>query len=159
MAKISRSTVRNRKHVALGRRVGAAGFTLIELMIAVLVIAVLAAIAYPAYQNHTIKTRRATAGACALEASQFMERFYTTNLRYDQDQGGTAVALPALQCMTDMGGQYAIQLAASTASTYSIRAVPQGRQATKDTKCGTLTIDHTGQKTVSVSGTPVAECW
>ncbi|MBB1088043.1 type IV pilin protein [Lysobacter sp. SG-8] len=142
-----------------GRPARVSGFTLVELMIVVLVIAVLMGIAYPSYQNHTIKTRRATAAACVLEASQFMERFYTTNLRYDQNQAGVAVALPQTQCMTDLAGHYAVQLAATTATTYSVSAVPQGRQASLDTKCGTLGLNQAGAKSVSVSGTSVAECW
>ena len=137
-----------------------AGFTLIELMIAVLVIAVLMGIAYPSYQNHVINTRRAAASACMLEAAQFMERFYTTNLRYDTDTAGTAVALPAMQCASDIAIHYTIQLAAGTTATaYSIEGVPQGQQDVKDTKCGTLSIDQSGTKRVSNTGTAVGECW
>ena len=58
------------------------GFSLIELMIVVLVLGVLMAIAYPSYEAHVTKTRRAVAASCALEAAQFMERFYTTNMSY-----------------------------------------------------------------------------
>ncbi|MGQ4583793.1 type IV pilin protein [Lysobacter sp. F60174L2] len=142
------------------KRLGAAGFTLIELMIAVLVIAVLMGIAYPSYQNHVIKTRRAAATACMLEAAQFMERFYTTNLRYDTDAGGTAVALPAMQCASDIAIHYTIQLAAgTTATSYAIEGVPEGQQASKDTHCGTLSINQAGTKSVSTSGTSVGECW
>lgn len=140
-----------------GRR--ARGFTLIELMIVVVVIGVLMAIAYPSYQNHTIKTRRTAAAACSLEAAQFMERFYTTNMRYDQDQGGNAVALPNTQCMQELAVHYTISLAASNQRTYSIQAVPQNQQASKDTKCGTLTINQAGTKTVSNTSTSWKECW
>ena len=60
----------------------ALGFTLIEVMITVAIIAVLTAIAYPSYESHVTKTRRAAAAGCLLERAQFMERFYTTNLSY-----------------------------------------------------------------------------
>lgn len=138
------------------------GFTLIELMIVVAIIAILAAIAYPSYQSHVIKTRRATASACALEAAQFMERFYTTNLKYDEDKGGTAVAVPQGQCALDLADHYTIGLSttnAVTSSSYEIDAVPQGAQAAKDTKCATLSVDQAGRKKVSNTSTPVKDCW
>lgn len=142
------------------KRLGAAGFTLIELMIAVLVIAVLMGIAYPSYQNHVIKTRRAAATACMLESAQFMERFYTTNLRYDKDSANNDVPPPSGQCVADLAVHYRIQLAAGTQpTTYSIEAVPRGQQASKDTHCGTLSINQAGTKSVSTSGTSVGECW
>ena len=81
---------------AVWRRLrGEHGFTLIELMITLAVVAILAAIAYPSYQDSVRKSRRADAKSVVLNAAQWMERFYTANNRYDQDRGGTAVALPA----------------------------------------------------------------
>ncbi len=138
------------------------GFTLIELMIAVLVVGVLMAIAYPSYQNHAIKTRRAAAAACTVQVAQFMERFRATNLSYLDSSGNapTAAAIAAaVPCIGDQGGQYTIGLAAGTkAMEYSITAAPQGRQQ-KDTKCGTLALNQAGLKSVSVTGTSVSTCW
>jgi type IV pilus assembly protein PilE len=55
----------------------AKGFTLVEVIIVVLILSVLAAIAYPAYQDSVVKARRNAAKACVMEASQFLERFST----------------------------------------------------------------------------------
>ena len=77
------------------RRLG--GFTLIEVMIVVAIVAILSAIAFPSYQESVRKSKRADARTQLLEASQHMQRFYSQNDRYDQanDAAGTAVALPA----------------------------------------------------------------
>lgn len=136
------------------------GFTLVEMVIVVLIISVLAAIAYPAYQNHVIKTRREAAKGCLMEMQQFMERYYTTNLRYDQSMtGGIAVALPPCQAGTDVTNHYQVALdGAPTRTTYRLRAVPQGRQATVDTYCGTMSINNQGVKAKTGSQT-TDYCW
>lgn len=127
------------------------GFTLIELMIVVLVIGVLAAIAYPSYSQHVIKSRRAAAQACLQEVAQYMERFYTTNLTY------LGAAVPVMQCRTDLGRFYRIGLqAAATDKGYTLQAVPTTAQ--KDPRCATLSVDVAGTK--DVSGTDDAtQCW
>ena len=79
------------------------GFTLIEVMIVVAVIGILAAIAYPSYQESVTKTRRSAAQGCLVEMAQFMERFYTTNMRYDQTAAGVAVALANPTCRASTG--------------------------------------------------------
>jgi len=79
------------------RKTATQGFTLIELMIAVAIVGILAAIAYPSYIEHVRKTRRADAKAVVLELSQWMERFYTENSRYDKTRAGVDVALPFTQ--------------------------------------------------------------
>lgn len=140
----------------------AQGFTLIELMIVVAIIAIIAAIAYPAYINSVVKSKRAAAEGCLSEHANYMERYYTTNLAYNKDSAGVAIGtLPALGCDTDggMSNNYKFSFTATpTASTYTVQAVPQQAQASRDTKCGTLSLDQTGTRTVSGTGT-VTDCW
>jgi type IV pilus assembly protein PilE len=136
----------------------ARGFTLVEVVIVVLIISVLAAIAYPAYQDSVVKTRRGAAKSCLLESELFMQRFYTTNLRYDQTLGGVAVALPACTAGTDVTNHYDVTLGGLAQRTYTLTATPKGLQATKDTYCGTLSINQLGTKTKS--GTETLDyCW
>jgi len=132
----------------LGRR----GFTLIELMLVVAVISILAALAYPSYLDQLVKTRRKAAAGCLMEAAQFMERYYTVRLTY-------AGADPVLACETDVAASYSIPApGTATATAYTLTAVPQGAQASHDTKCATLGIDQAGIKTVT--GTDTANhCW
>jgi len=124
-----------------------AGFTLLELIIVVLVVTILAALAMSGYGYAMIKTRRAAAEGCIVEAAQVMERFYTINMTY------TGAVLPNPLCSADVSGYYTVGYAASepTATTYKFQAVPKGPQA-KDS-CGTLTLDHLANKQ------PVPNCW
>jgi len=129
------------------------GFTLIELMIVVAIIAILGAIAFPSYQDSVRKTRRAGAQAGLMELASFMERNFTEANRYDQDDEGNAIALPFAQSPRLPGTAYYVLTLASAARTYTLTATPQGGQAA-DT-CETMKLDETGLKThgvVNVNG-------
>jgi len=135
-----------------------AGVTLLEIMIVVCIVGILAMIAYPNYTSHLVRSKRTQAVSCLQEAAQYMERFYTTNLRYDQTTGGVAVSLPATACIKDMNGNYVVSISSVAANTFVLQATPQGSQASRETECGTLTLSQNGTKTVSGTG-KAATCW
>ena len=136
----------------------AAGFTMVELMIVVFIITLLAAIAYPTYMDQVVRVRRDAAKTCLSESAQFMERFYTTNLRFDQTLAGAPVALPPCNSGTDVTRFYTISLTAIGQRNYTVTAVPKPAQASRDTACGTLGLDNTGTKTETGTST-VDDCW
>jgi type IV pilus assembly protein PilE len=130
------------------------GFTLIELMIAVAVLAILAAIAVPGYTEYVRRARRAEARSGLLQAAQWMERAATANGLYP----AAANFPPALQ--TVPSGAYSIALTVPAGqTTFSLKATRQNNQ-TSD-KCGTFTLDNTGQQGIADADTSVTvnECW
>ena len=135
-----------------GQREAIRGFTLIELVVAMAIVGILAAIAIPAYQDSVRKSRRKAAAACLVEQAVWMERYYTTNLRY------TGAALPGGGCQTDLAAFYAFALnGVPNATTYAISATPTAAQ--NDAVCGTLGINQAGVKTESGTAATANECW
>jgi len=134
------------------RKRNAAGFTLLELMIVVGIVAILAALAISGYGFAMVKSRRVAAEGCLQEAAQAMERYYTTNLTY------ATATLPTCTQAKDITPYYGTPqwVGTTTATTYGLSLTPTSKQ--KDPSCGTLTIDYKGIKTASgTSG--VAGCW
>jgi type IV pilus assembly protein PilE len=145
--------------LAAVRRARAPGFSLIELLIAVAIVGVLAAIAYPGYKELVREARRAEARAVLVQAAQSMERYYTEHGRFNQEDGTAPDPLP-FPTKSPIDGDdryYDISLAtggadALTATSFLLRAAPAGAQA--EDECGTLTYDHFGRKGADSDG-----CW
>lgn len=141
------------------------GFTLIELMIAVLIVGILAAIAYPSYVDSVTKSNRRTAQACLSNYAQYMERFYTANMRYDENVDGDENTLPTLDCATgqNSGQHYTYAIPTLSRSTYTLSATPivGSTQASRDSACGVQTINQAGTKGAagSTAAADVAKCW
>lgn len=128
------------------------GFTLIELMIAVVIIGILASIAYPAYNNHVDNTRRADGKAILLDTAQQLERCFTRFSRYDDNDCN--LVLPRLSDEEF----YSVTAPTLTRGTFQLTAAPQGVQ-TRD-RCGVLTLTHTGQRGANGQfGQDPENCW
>ncbi len=128
------------------------GFTLIELMMAVTVIAILAAVAYPSYTSYVIRGKRAEGRAMLMDAAARLERFYSDNNRYAASDN----TLPPGINNSSENGHYTLAIStAGTHQTYTLTATPA---TFTDAECGNLTLDQTGAR--GVTGTlPVRDCW
>lgn len=130
------------------------GFTLIELMIVVAVIGILAAIAYPSYQEQVRRSNRSEAQSELLETAQRLERCYTEYNSYLAAAGCT-VAFP----ITTENGKYSVSDTVRTASSYTLTAARAGSQGSD--RCGDFTYTNTGVKGISNAnaGLTVSDCW
>lgn len=134
------------------------GFTLVEIMVVVVIIAILSAVAWPAYQNYVTRSNRAAAQSCLLEQAQFMERFYTQHMSYKTSRSGGEVDLPSGGCVAQISDRYTIEIDDVDDDSYVLLATPVGVQAARDTKCGVLGVDQTGAKTASGEA-GASGCW
>lgn len=147
------------------------GFTLIELMITVAIIGLLASIAFPSYQEYIARGRRSEVKSVLLEASQWMERFYSENFRYDQNTAGSAIAtvFPAIYSQSPRQGNaaYSISVSAAGTRTFTLTATRIAGQMMAADKCGDFSITNVGVKSnpnysstnFSSASTAVLECW
>jgi type IV pilus assembly protein PilE len=136
------------------------GFTLIEMMIAVAIVGIIAAIALPSYQATVRKSNRAEAKTELVDVAQRLQRCYTLYAKFnDSANCGVYKDLKDGNGYTTRGGQYyniTIDVSASgkpPESTYLLTATAVKAPQTQDTGgCDKLTLDHTGVK-------KPAECW
>ncbi len=122
------------------------GFTLIELMIAVVIISILASFAIPSYSNHVTSTKRAEAMAALTQAAQAMERHKSSNnFSYDNATIGAAAATDIFtdQVPVDGGSKYYDITLVNDATTYTLTATATGAQNGD----GDLTLTQTGART------------
>ena len=127
-------------------RVAAAGFTLIELMIAVAIVGILAVIAFPSYQDHMRKGRRSAAQSFLIDVAARQQQYLIDARSYAGGAGalGTLnLAVPA-----DVSRFYTVTIdpaAPTLPPSYSITATPIAGSA--QVPDGMLTLDHQGAKT------------
>jgi type IV pilus assembly protein PilE len=135
------------------------GFTLIELMVTVAIIAIIAAIAVPAYQNQAQKTRRADAYTCLMDAAQRQEKFFYQNNTYTITL--TQLGYPAGVVNCGDNANYTLTAAAGAGgigNSYVLTATRANVQTT-DTRCGDLTLSSTGVKGNTNATAAASECW
>ena len=128
------------------------GFTLIEVMIVVVIIGILAAIAYPSYDEYVKRANRSEGQALLNDAAARQERYFAQNNAYITSSG----ELSKLGLRTETG-KYKLQVAKGEKEDggYLLTA----KQQFGDSKCGNLTLNAMGKKGRTGTGKTVEECW
>ncbi|MGF1643165.1 MAG: type IV pilin protein [Thiotrichales bacterium] len=153
-----------------GMRPLAAGFSLVELLIVLVIIAIIGAFAYPSYIQQVVKSNRADATIALTRIAQSQERYYTENLSYAhtldalREQGETRVrgkeshyTLALVPEPAGCGGT-----ANDRCEGFTLTAEPNSAlQKSKDKECTEFSIDHTGRQGANESDDAeiIAKCW
>jgi type IV pilus assembly protein PilE len=145
------------------RKSASAGFTLIELMVAVAVVGILATIAATSYQSQVQKSRRTDARSALLDLAGREEKLFSTTNAYSATPSDLGYAAAGVPFPIVIGsGYYNVNIVAAAPvppalPAYTLTATAINAQAS-DARCKTLTLDQTGLQGSTGTGTP-AECW
>ncbi len=132
-----------------------AGFSLIELLITVVIIAIVTSIALPSYREHVKRTLRSDATAALLRLAAEQEKFYISNNAYTED-------IADLNITGTDEGLYTLSIASTNVvTTYVATATAKtGESQAGDSKCKTFTIDANGNRGASDGSSDTTEsCW
>ena len=141
------------------------GVTLIELMIVVVIIALIAGLAYPSYTRHVVDTKRTAAASILLQVADRQQQFFMDNKQYTNDLTNLGFANNPLVIAddgsmmvnaADSASVYSVSLSNVAATTYTITATPLNAQAARDPDCGSLTLNQAHLKGSSAGGN---NCW
>lgn len=139
-----------------------AGFTLIELMIAIVVVAILVAIAIPSYRGYVLRAGRTEATAALLRAQGAQEKFFVQNGRYAPALAPAPPDGLGIPVTTD-SGRYGLTLAITEGGAgFRVTAtVRPGSPQSGDGRCASFSLDHNGLRGArnSAGEDNSRECW
>jgi type IV pilus assembly protein PilE len=140
-----------RNSESIGRIKGkkSAGFTLIELMITVAIAGILAAVAYPSYNDFVVRSNRAEAPRELVRLANLQEQLFVDSRSYTADISDLGVGSTAIYKTESKNYKISSTVVGNT---FTLTADAQGTQKAKDVGCIKIEITDTGKKT------PI-NCW
>ena len=140
------------------------GVTLIELLIVVVIVAMIAAFAYPSYTRHVVETKRTAAASILLQVADRQQQFFMDAKRFSNDLAAIGFAANPLiiaddgrpVAAGDPDATYQVTLTNVGVTTYTATAAPLNGQLARDAECGSLTLTQAGVRGNSGGGD---DCW
>ena len=140
------------------------GMNLIELLVVVAIVGMLAAVAYPSYVQHIVDTKRTASRSVLLQVADRQQQFFMDNKTYAADLTNLGYGANPLVVADDgrevasgdADSVYSISLSNVAVTTYTITAAPLNGQLSRDTHCGSMTLNQSGNRSQTGSGT---DCW
>jgi type IV pilus assembly protein PilE len=130
----------------------ACGFSLLELVVALAIVAILASLALPGYRAQQLRARRTEAISALMQIAALQERHYLQHRTYTLALEAVPPAGLGLRASSE-NGRYAIAITAADAAGFSATATAVGSQA-GDSRCAAFTINETGARTATSP-----DCW
>jgi type IV pilus assembly protein PilE len=144
-----------KKSVATG---AIGGVTLVELMVALMVLALLASLAIPGFRHWLLRADRSDALSALLRVQVQQERFFLQHQRYARDDAELQASPPLGLGFTgaqSAGGRYLLSLASESATRYLATARASGPQLQDVAACQSLSVNERGERTPSAD----SSCW
>jgi type IV pilus assembly protein PilE len=127
------------------------GFTLLELLIVVVIIAILASVAIPSYRNYVLRSHRTDATRALNDLAARQESYFFSNNTYTSK-------LSDLGANSSVAGSYfTVGIASASTTAYTLTATAQGKQ-TQDT-CQSFSLTRAGAQTSNGSSSDTPNCW
>lgn len=129
------------------------GFSLIEILVTIIIVAILVALLTPAYYSYILKSNRSDAIRSLQNAQILQEKYRVNNTTY----GTLAQIGLSTGASNSIGGLYTITIPTNAAASYTLSAAPVSTQ-TSDTACTNFTITY-ANGTTTLSSAPNTDCW
>jgi type IV pilus assembly protein PilE len=147
------------------RRHGLRGFSLIELLTALVIVAILASIAIPTYTSQVRRSRRTEARTAVLDLASREERLFSTTTAYSNTPSDVGYGASGSTFPIAVGSGYynvSVTVAAGPPAGFTVTATPiAGKGQDKDTQCASFSVDEAGRQTSkdSSSSDSSSTCW